>query len=159
MTKHGDNKRDEQDERDERGFKVTDRRAFTADGELRDEDTEVVVSTEPVPAPQAPPIPEPAAGEPRVAVASAPNETREVGFPDLVSMLATQALLALGDLPSPSGDESKEDLASAQIMICFLEVLGAKTAGNLSEDEAKVLDDVLYDLRMRFMKKANLIKY
>ena len=155
MTKQGKNAPPEKLQQGDEGFKVTDKRAFTADGELRDEDLKFAHATESAPEP----ISNPANEEPKVSEATVPQDTKDVGFADLVSLLASQALLALGDLPNPAGDESKEDLASAQIMISFLEVLRTRTKANLTADEAQNLDGVLYNLRMRYMQKANLIKY
>ncbi len=82
----------------------------------------------------------------------------DLGFMDLVNMLAGNALVALGDLPEPVSGKRVEDLNSVQVMIAFLSMLQDKTKGNLEEREEKILGDLLYDLRMRFMAKANLIK-
>ncbi len=77
---------------------------------------------------------------------------------DLINMLVSNALMQLGDMPDPGSGKSVENLEGAQVMIAFLTMLQQKTKGNLDKDEAKVLDDVLYDLRMRFMTKSNVIK-
>lgn len=138
----------EQEEReDNKGFKVTDRRAFTADGERRDD---AGVSEEAVPD-VTPGRFEP---EPRPAAPSrAAQPARDLGFLELLSLLATQATLGLGGAHPVTG-ESHEDLETARAMISMIEVLKEKTAGNLAPDEQQALDSVLYQLRMQFVSKA-----
>ncbi len=73
-------------------------------------------------------------------------------FAGLVSMLATQALFAIGAL-APEGQEKKEpDLELAKYHIDVLEALEAKTKGNLSEQEAEILNGALHQLRMLYVK-------
>jgi hypothetical protein len=135
-----------------KGFKVNDRRAFTSDGELRDK--EAVPASEKQEQ-KAEPAPRDKKEEsPRTESARPP----EVGFMDLINMLVSNALMQLGDMPDPVSGKSVENPQGAQVMIAFLTMLQQKTKGNLDKDEAKVLDDVLYDLRMRFMAKTNVIK-
>lgn len=145
-----------------KGFKVTDRRKFTADGDLRAkeaaENKEEQTKTETV---SDVPQPDPTPDESGAREAERPRHTEtppEVGLVDLVHMLVSNALMQLGDLPDPVSGENVENLQGVQVMIGFLEMLQEKTKGNLSEEEIKILDNVLYDLRMRFMAKANLIK-
>jgi len=138
-----------------KGFKVTDRRKFTAEGELREE-TEV--SSEPAP-PRARAEAPAAARSPQTG-ASAPGASdisSGVTFLDLVGMLATNAMLQLGDVPDPASGERHENLQAVQDMIAFLDILQGKTKGNLSQQEGEVLEQVLYDLRMRYMAKAKIL--
>jgi hypothetical protein len=151
-------------ENESKGFKVTDRRSFTSDGERRadaegaePEKHEAVKrepKTEEMKAAESP-APESKAQE---AAGTRLGPPPEVGFIDLINMLVTNALLQLGELPDPVSGERAENLQGVQVMIAFLTMLQEKTKGNLGENEAEVLEDVLYDLRMRFMAKANLIK-
>jgi len=79
---------------------------------------------------------------------------------DFVAILFTYvhtALMYLGDVKDPEGKES-ENLEGARQMIDILEVMQQKTRGNLTNEEAQYLESALYDLRMRYMKKAKLIK-
>ncbi len=95
----------------------------------------------------------PGADEPKRA--SAPPPTL-----DFVAILFTYvhtALMYLGDVKDPDGKES-ENLEGARQMIDILEVMQQKTRGNLTKEEEQYLESALYDLRMRYMKKANLIK-
>ena len=58
-----------------------------------------------------------------------------------------------GDFPDPVTKESKRNLAAAKQTIDILTILKTKTEGNLDEDENQLLDDILYELRMRFVKE------
>jgi hypothetical protein len=69
----------------------------------------------------------------------------------LISLLATQALFALG-LLKIEGQERKSDLQMAKYNIDMLEALEEKTKGNLSEDEKQMLQGTLAQLRMAFVK-------
>ncbi len=75
----------------------------------------------------------------------------EVTFSDLVLMFGTTALLHLGLAPDPVSGEKKLDLPQAKQAIDVLDLLKGKTAGNLTADESSMLDNVLYDLRMRYL--------
>ena len=61
-------------------------------------------------------------------------------------------MFQLGLLPGPSGENIPLDLASARRTLDLLDVLQQKTQGNLSKEEAKLLDDVLYELRLTFIE-------
>jgi len=75
-------------------------------------------------------------------------------FAGLISMLATQTLLAMGALV-PEGQEKKEpDLELAKYHIDILEMLETKTKGNLGEQETKLLSEALHQVRMLYVKLA-----
>ncbi|QDV72646.1 DUF1844 domain-containing protein [Botrimarina mediterranea] len=69
----------------------------------------------------------------------------------LMSSLATEALLSLGQFPHPVTGETKLRRNQAQYLIDTLAMLQEKTAGNLTSDEAIALDDILHQLRMAFV--------
>jgi hypothetical protein len=82
-------------------------------------------------------------------------ETTESGisFAQFILSLGTTAAVHFGDLPDPStGERGETDLAGAAQMIELLSLLQAKTEGNLDPAESKLLEDLLYDLRMRFVQ-------
>jgi hypothetical protein len=153
---------------EKKGFKVRDRRAFTSDGEPRDDEEptptiekpESIRQPEPEKEEEAPTTStDPVGGAPEVpGTQPSPGPPPDVGFMDLVNMLVSNALMQLGDMPDPVSGESVENLPGAQVMIALLTMLQEKTKGNLDKDEAKVLDEVLYDLRMRFLTKTNAIQ-
>ncbi|MBI4572598.1 MAG: DUF1844 domain-containing protein [candidate division NC10 bacterium] len=79
------------------------------------------------------------------------QDAEEVGFSGLLLMLGTAALAHLGAAPDPAKGEAKLDLAQAKQAIDLLDVLKVKTAGNLTGAESGMLDDLLFDLRMRYL--------
>jgi len=72
----------------------------------------------------------------------------------LISMLATQALFALGLLQVKGQEERKPDLELAKYNIDMLSTLEEKTRGNLTDEEQKVLSNTLSELRMGYVKVA-----
>jgi hypothetical protein len=72
-------------------------------------------------------------------------------FDTLVSMLVTQALAALGQIPMGEKQQPVLMLDHAKHTIDLLEVLEKKTAGNLSATESKMLGGVLHELRMIYV--------
>jgi len=82
-------------------------------------------------------------------------ESTESGlsFAQFIISLGTTAAVHFGDLPDPvSGERGVPDLLAAAQMIELLALLQDKTRGNLEPAESKLLDDLLYDLRMRFVQ-------
>ena len=76
-----------------------------------------------------------------------------ISFAQFVISLGTTAAVHFGDLPDPlSGERGEPNLIAAAQTIDLLSLLQAKTRGNLEPAEAKLLDDLLYDLRMRFVQ-------
>jgi hypothetical protein len=76
-----------------------------------------------------------------------------ITFAQFVISLGTTAAVHFGDLPDPvSGEQGEPTLIAAAQMIDLLALLQDKTRGNLEPAEAKLLDDLLYDLRMRFVQ-------
>ena len=69
-------------------------------------------------------------------------------FEFLVHTLFTQALMALGRIPNPITKQTHVNLATARHFVDTLAMLEQKTAGNLSPDEARMLEEVQHQLRM-----------
>jgi hypothetical protein len=65
-----------------------------------------------------------------------------------------QALAALGELPYPGSNEPQKDLEQARTLIDILGILQEKTRGNLTVEEERLLEGLLYDLRMRYLTEA-----
>jgi Domain of unknown function (DUF1844) len=162
----------------DREIKVTDKRMFTPEGELREEYR--FLAEKSTAAPEAPSTPEPpppaaepAARRPEPARA-APAPPARAGraeelppplevpgappglgptFYDLVAMLAEPVPIYLGDMELPDG-QSAENLEMAGVHIDLLDVLRQKTAGNLSAQESAFLEDLLYRMRVRYVQKT-----
>jgi hypothetical protein len=76
-----------------------------------------------------------------------------LSFTAFVLSLASTAAIHFGDLPDPvSGGRSTPNLEGASQMIEILSLLEQKTRGNLTAEERQVLEQVLYELRMRFVE-------
>lgn len=79
-------------------------------------------------------------------------ESGGVEFSALLLMFGTAALVHLGAAPDPVSGEKTMDLPQAKQMIDLLDLLKVKTAGNLSAGESGMLEDLLYDLRLRYLE-------
>ena len=76
----------------------------------------------------------------------------EVNFNSLIFSLSSSVLLHLGDIADPHTGEKRKDLALAKHTIDTIAMLKDKTKGNLNEEEQKFLDNILTDLRWRYVK-------
>lgn len=65
--------------------------------------------------------------------------------------LASEAVIALGDVPDPVTGERHRELPHAAALIDLLVLLREKTEGNRSLEETQVLDELIYDLQMRYV--------
>ena len=80
------------------------------------------------------------------------SEDLAVSFSGFVISLTTTAAVHFGDYPDPAtGQARAPNLEGAQQMIDILAMLEQKTRGNLTAQERSLLEQVLYDLRMRFV--------
>jgi hypothetical protein len=78
-----------------------------------------------------------------------------LSFTAFVLSLASTAAIHFGDLPDPvTGEQGQPNLAGAAQMIEILSLLEQKTKGNLTAEERQVLEQVLYELRMRFVETS-----
>ena len=73
-------------------------------------------------------------------------------FEFLVHTLFTQALMALGRIPNPITKQSVKNLATARHFIDTLTMLEAKTRGNLSTEEGRLLEEIQHQLRTLFVE-------
>jgi len=77
----------------------------------------------------------------------------DLTFSGFVLSLATTAAVHFGDLPDPAtGELGAVDLDAAARVIELLTMLQEKTKGNLIEQEEKLVDDLLYELRLRYVQ-------
>jgi hypothetical protein len=80
----------------------------------------------------------------------------ELSFSAFVLSLASSAAIHFGDLADPStGDNSAPNLEGAAQMIDILALLEEKTRGNLTAEERQLLEQVLYELRLRFVEVSS----
>ncbi len=76
-------------------------------------------------------------------------------FPFLLSTLATPALIALGQMPNPLTGQMELHPEQARHFIDMLAMVQEKTAGNLTSEEAIMLDELLHELRLIFVTGQN----
>jgi hypothetical protein len=80
----------------------------------------------------------------------------QLTFTAFVISLASTAAIHFGDLPDPlSGKRAEPNLEGAAQMIEILALLDHKTRGNLTAEERQMLEQVLYELRLRFVKATD----
>ena len=82
------------------------------------------------------------------------QELPEVDFSRFCLFLASSALISLGESPHPETNAAEVNLPQAHQTIDILAMLEEKTKGNLTDEEAKLISAILYDLRMRFLQKS-----
>lgn len=137
---------------DEKGkkpeFKVNDRRRFTEDGDVRQGAKEGDAKSD------QPSVEKEDEAVYRKGPCGAKKEALpEIDFPTFILSLATSAQVHLGVIPNPTTGKQEIDLPLAKQTIDILGVLDEKTKGNLSDEEARLLEHLLYDLRMMYVEK------
>lgn len=75
-----------------------------------------------------------------------------VDFSMFLFSLASSAQLAMGVIPHPETQKTQKNLEAARQTIDIIELLKTKTTGNCTEDETKLMDQLLYTLRMQFVE-------
>ncbi|MFT4977070.1 MAG: hypothetical protein ACI8S6_002975 [Myxococcota bacterium] len=82
------------------------------------------------------------------------SETPPVSFSHLVMSLAQSAFVHLGEIPNPETQKPELNLPAAEHALLTLEMLKAKTAGNLDDEETQLLDTVLRDVQEHMKARA-----
>ena len=141
----------EEEQERSQGFRVTDRRRFSPEsGEPQSTQTEE--GAEDTRQGSAPPQAETQGTSAPDRPHEAASDQIEITFSSFILGLSTQALMSLGEIPATPGQATRTDLTAAQQMIDILAMLQQKTAGNLDAGEGQMLENVLYDLRMRYVE-------
>jgi hypothetical protein len=125
---------------EEKGFVIKDRRSFNEEGKMKESEPDAKVEKDKKEASKEkeatrPPLP-------------------EVNFNSLIFSLSSSALLHMGEISDPQSGETKKDLELAKHSIDIIAMLQDKTKGNLSGEEKNFLDNILTDLRLRFVKAS-----
>jgi hypothetical protein len=129
------------------GFVVRDKRQFTPDGEVKtdaetkkdDTKTEAQAETE---------------AKKEEGQKQEPVKLPEINFPSFILSLSSSALLHFGDIPDPMSGKQERNLPMAKQTIDILGVLKEKTQGNLTNDEEQLLDNLLHDLRIKYVEES-----
>ena len=137
------------DEKHDEGFKVIDRRPFTAEGELRKEalEEEAREATR-----EAMKAPEPAAPPAPVSKTPGQTPTRSAAFENLIRMLGSNAAMVLGAYADPRTGQPVVDPEAAREFIDMLDALYEKTKGNLAPEEDALLLDLAGKLKMTYLE-------
>lgn len=154
-------------------LKVTDKRIFTPEGEIRDEFKREIHPAEPQPAKAAeppaaatPPKQEPAADRRQQQKPVAEERRRSIAdkasnpntpFTNFIEPLIAQAYMSLGMLRNPYQPQAKIDAGAARQMIEILTLLKEKTQGNLDPDEDDFLDTHLGELKLAYVQRTKSI--
>ena len=77
----------------------------------------------------------------------------EPNFNVFLTSLGMQAMIFLGEMPNPINNETKVELNRAKYMIDTIAMIKEKTQGNLSAEEQKLIDDILYGIRLKYAEK------
>lgn len=126
-----------------KGFTVQDRRRFSPEGEARQdapEENQQATSA----APQT-------EEKPAARSEHAQEPLSEINFSTFVISLSTQALMHLGEIANPLTGKIETDVPVAKQMIDILGMLKDKTRGNLNASEDRLMEDILFDLRMKYV--------
>ena len=132
-----------------REFRVTDRRRFSSEsgetGSAEATDEKIAAG------------PEKESSTPDAVGSDYSQETAsfspvEITLSSFILGLSTQALMYLGEVPPAADRTVPTDLFAAQQMIDVIAMLERKTVGNLDTGEARMLESILFDLRMRYVE-------
>jgi hypothetical protein len=165
-------------EKQPKELKVTDKRIFTPDGDIREEfqkeirpadpQAEQPKAAAPPPEPQEEPRAEPRAERRQQDEPRAPGEERRrtiadkatnpgTPFTNFIEPLIAQGYMSLGMLRNPYQPQSKIDTAAARQMIEILTLLREKTRNNLEPDEEEFLETHLGELKLAFVQRTKTI--
>ena len=139
------------------GIRVVDRRRFDNDGNERvpEESATTVPKAEKPRAPTPPKNENLETTDSKSFVMDESNNLSDadsVTFGAFVMSLATQALVQLGDMQPPPGMEIPKDPEAARQTIDILSMLQGKTKGNLESVEVRLLEDILHNLRISYLR-------
>ncbi|MBM3249118.1 MAG: DUF1844 domain-containing protein [Candidatus Omnitrophica bacterium] len=82
------------------------------------------------------------------------SQVPEVDFMNFITSLSLQSLISLGEIESPFTEKKEVNIKQARFLIDTLDMIKQKTEGNLTEEESKVLDTMLYELKMKYVEKS-----
>lgn len=143
-------------------FEVKDRRRFTSEGETKEASGEAEqpkAEAKPAAPPPPPPAQEHPPEQPSAASSQAARSYAESGqgyepltFERLLLMYYQTALLQMGLLAGDPEHPPEVDLLGARETIDVLGLLQGKTRGNLTAQESRILENILYELRMAWME-------
>ena len=147
-----------EEEQEEKGFTVSDKRLFTKEGARRaDSSPAETPPASTAPPRAAPPPPEPPR-RPRPEATEPPRrDMPDVDFSTFVAMLANNVMMFLGQIPDPVSQQRRRDLPQAKHTIDMLLMLRDKTRGNLTAEEAQLMQELLPQLQMAYVAASRQV--
>lgn len=133
----------EEEKESGKGFVVQDRRRFSPEtGEAQENAPEVKEES----------IPKSEGESTQPRMPEGPDELPQIDFSTFIISLSTQALFHLGEIANPQTGQNEVDIPVAKQMIDILGMLQEKTKNNLTPNETRLMGDILFDLRMKYVE-------
>ena len=139
------------EEKKDKSFIIRDKRIFAETGEVR-RNEESPIQAKPL---DTQPEPECQETEKESPEFSQEESFPEVTFVNFILSLSTTAMYHFGDFPDPVSQKAQRNLAAAKQTIDILGMLRSKTEGNLDDNEKSLMDGLLFELRMRYVKEKD----
>jgi len=130
------------EEKADKGFSVKDKRIFSSNGQPAQKNSESQAND---------PTPPCSEADDKKTTEPLP----EISFASFVISLSSSALFHFGEIPDPITNTRQRNLPLAKQTIDIIGLLKEKTVGNLTDDESKLIENLLYDLRMRYVNEVN----
>ena len=138
-----------EEDKKEKGFVIKDKRLFDESGDVRQEEPKKAEETAPDQKEESPTETAPGEGQ----EAQGEEHYPEVNFASFVLSLSTSAMYHFGDFPDPVTNKSARNLPAAKQTIDILSMFKDKTAGNLDDGEKSLIDGLLFELKLRYVKE------
>jgi DNA-nicking Smr family endonuclease len=132
------------DETHDKDFIIKDKRTFDESGEIRQKEEKKTDQAEQ------------ASEDKDKSESEEKNFLPEMNFSSFVFSLSTSVMYHFGDFPDPVSQKTEKNLSAAKQTIDILGMLKEKTEGNLDDNEKELLDGMLFELRMRYLKEKEI---
>jgi hypothetical protein len=146
-------------------IRVTDKRKFDKEGNIKEtasaDERKVKAKTSKTESAHSQPSSNEAESKPNKEVKNrdeSKQKQQAIEFIPFVLSLYTSILASLGELPDTSGIKVEKNVAQAKELIDIIKMLSNKTKGNLSEDEQNVIEEVIYQSEMIYIKNVSDLK-
>jgi hypothetical protein len=136
----------EEEKKEGKGFTVQDRRRFSETGDSREDAGSSTDAVDSVETKVAEDSQSPGKADEQQ------GQLPEINFSTFVISLSTQALMHLGEIANPLTGKIEPDRLVAKQMIDIIGMLREKTRGNLNSGEDRLIEDILFDLRMKYVE-------
>jgi hypothetical protein len=143
-----------EEEKNEKGFVIKDRRLFDESGTPRVDADKADKKDENKTAQEVKNEKQQPSSSEKTTKEQQDEQIPEINFVSFIYSLATTAFYHFGDFPDPATNKTSRNLSAAKQTIDILNMLKNKTLGNLEQAEKQMLEDILYELQMRYVKET-----